>query len=218
MSQDMDQALADFKDMLERENEPLHPDLEPYMENMSGGLRMLRHPLVYQVPFWNNGSANFQYEHKKKAVEQALDDRNYSRVVFLHERPYRLEAFINIQRKLSNEQYAELLADIWIDTENQHAYLQEWKMLLSASRLRREYMMTDEDKEALKALPTLVTVYRGCQRGLNENGLSWTLDKDKAEFFAHRFRQQGIILERQVRKTDIVALLTGRGENEVILL
>jgi hypothetical protein len=91
-------------------------------------------------------------------------------------------------------------------------------MLLSASRLRREYMMTDEDKQAFNALPEVVTVYRGCQKGLNENGLSWTTDKDKAEFFAHRFRKQGIILKRQVRKSEIVAMLTGRGESEVIVL
>lgn len=218
MTQDTDQVLADFKAMLERANEPLHPDLEPYMEDMSGGLRMLRHPLVYQVPFWSNGSANLQYEHKKKAVEQALDDRNYNRVVFLHERPYRLEAFIHLVRSLNDVEYWRLLSDIWIDTENQHAYLQEWRALLKSDRECREEMMSDEDKVAFSALPTLVTVYRGCQKGLNENGLSWTTDRNKAEFFAHRFRKQGMVLERQVRKSEIVAMLTGRGESEVIVL
>jgi hypothetical protein len=51
---------------------------------------------------------------------------------------------------------------------------------------------------------------------LNENGLSWTLDKSKAEFFANRFGKKGIILERKIPKSEIVALLTVRGETEVI--
>jgi hypothetical protein len=54
------------------------------------------------------------------------------------------------------------------------------------------------------------------RKGLNEDGLSWTLDKAKAEFFANRFSKGGIILEREIPKSDIIAVLTGRGESEVI--
>ena len=77
-------------------------------------------------------------------------------------------------------------------------------------------MMDEEDDNILRSLPELVTIYRGCQKGINENGLSWSLDKSKAEFFANRFGKKGIILERTVSKNDIVAVLTGRGESEVI--
>jgi hypothetical protein len=83
-------------------------------------------------------------------------------------------------------------------------------------RGNRHYMMNEEDDNILRSLADEVTIYRGCQKGLNENGLSWTLDKSKAEFFANRFGKKGIILERKIPKSEIVALLTVRGETEVI--
>jgi len=202
--------------IIAEQSESLHPDLVPYLEQSSEGWMMLRHPLVYQVPFFSNGSANAYYEQKSKAVEKAIADKNYKQFVWLFERPYRLEAFIKIADKLSDTDYWKLLSDIWIDTENQYAYLKEWKKLLASKRSNRHYMMDEEEDNILRSLPEEVTIYRGCQKGINEDGLSWSLDKSKAEFFANRFGKKGIILERTISKNDIVAVLVGRGESEVI--
>jgi hypothetical protein len=197
-------------------SEPLHSDLIAYMETSDAGWAMLRHPLVYQVPFFSNGSANAYYKQKRKAVEEALEKKNYKQFVWLFERPYRVEAFIKIADQLNDTDYWRLLSDIWIDTENQYAYLKEWKKLLSSKRSNRHYMMDEEEDNILRSLADEVTIYRGCQKGLNEDGLSWSLDKSKAKFFANRFGKKGIILERKIPKSDIVAVLLGRGESEVI--
>jgi len=202
--------------IIAEQNETLHPDLVPYLEQSSEGWLMLRHPLVYQVPFFSNGSANAYYEQKRIAVEKATADKNYKQFVWLFERPYRVEAFIKIADKLSDTEYWRLLSDVWIDTENQYAYLNEWKKLLASKRPNRHYMMGEEEDNILRSLSNQVTIYRGCQKGLNEDGLSWTLDKSKAKFFANRFGKKGIILERKVPKSDIMAVLLGRGESEVI--
>ena len=202
--------------IIAEQNETLHPDLVPYLEQSGEGWMMLRHPLVYQVPFFSNGSANAYYEQKRNAVEKATGDKNYKQFVWLFERPYRVEAFIKIADKLSDTDYWRLLSDVWIDTENQYAYINAWKKLLASKRSNRHYMMTEEEDNTLRSLPAKVTIYRGCQKGINEDGLSWTLDKSKAEFFANRFGKKGIILERTVSKNDIVAVLLGRGESEVI--
>jgi hypothetical protein len=202
--------------MVAEYSEPLNADLVPYLEISDAGWNMLRHPLVYQVPFFSNGSANAYYAQKKKAVEQALEKKNYKQFVWLFERPYRVEAFIKIADQLSDTDYWRVLSDVWIDTENQYAYLKEWKKLLSSKRPNRHYMMVEEEDNILRSLNDEVTVYRGCQKGLNEDGLSWTLDKSKAKFFANRFGKKGIILERRIPKSDIVAVLMGRGESEVI--
>jgi len=195
--------------------EELHPDLQPYLEEGAIGLQ-LRHPLVYLVPLWGNGHANALYEHKVKGVKDALANNKYSSYIFLHERPYRLDAFTLIQSKLSDTQYWSLLSDIWTDTENQWQGLNKWKQLLSSNRPSRHYMMNEEEFNLLQSLPDEVTIYRGCQAGINENGLSWTLNKKKAEFFANRFGKEGIILERKIPKSNIIAFLNGRGESEVI--
>jgi hypothetical protein len=168
------------------------------------------------VPFRSNGSANAQYAEKLKALKEAVGSWKWSEYVFLHERPYRVAAFKDIQKQLGDPTYWQLLTQIWVDTENQYAYLKDWKKLLASDRGDRHDMMNDEDRQALRSLPDEVTIYRGCQKGLNENGLSWTLDKSKAEFFANRFGKKGIILERKISKSEIVALLTVRGETEII--
>jgi hypothetical protein len=177
---------------------------------------MLRHPLVYQVPFFSNGSANAYYEQKRNAVEKATGDKNYKQFVWLFERPYRVEAFIKIADKLSDTDYWKLLSDVWIDTENQYAYLKEWKRLLTSKRSNCHYMMTEEEDNLLRSLADEVTIYRGCQKGINEKGLSWTLDKSIAEFFANRLGKKGIVLEKKISKSNIIAVFTGRGESEVI--
>jgi hypothetical protein len=202
--------------MVAEHSEPLNPALIPYLETSDAGWSMLRHPLVYQVPFFSNGSANAYYEQKRKASEQALEKKNYKEFVWLFERPYRVEAFIKIADKLSDTDYWKLLSDIWIDTENQYAYLKEWKKLLGSKRSSRHYLMDEDEDNLLRSLSNEVTIYRGCQKGLNESGLSWTLDKSKAQFFANRFGKKGIILERKIPRSDIVAVLLGRGESEVI--
>jgi hypothetical protein len=216
----MSQSIPNLDAVLEyakvmASNEELHPDLQPYLEEGAIGPQ-LRHPLVYLVPLWGNGHANALYEQKVKAVKNALANQKYSSYIFLHERPYRLNAFTLIQSKLSDTQYWSLLSDIWTDTENQWQGLDNWKQLLSSKRPSRHYLMNEEEFNLLQSLPENVVIYRGCQPKVNENGLSWTLNKKKAEFFANRFGKKGIILERTISKNDIVAVLLGRGESEVI--
>lgn len=202
-------------DLLQKTSEPLHPDLLPYVEEGVLG-KQLRHPLVYQVPLWTNGHANAYYLQKKADLIEAVLKRNYNQIVYLHERPYRLEAFTKIANDLPDEKYWSLLSSIWTDTENQWQNLEIWKQLLSSNRSSRNYFSGEEGDNLLRSLPEEVTIYRGCQPGLNENGLSWTLNKDKAKFFANRFGKEGIILEKKISKTEIIAVLLGRGESEVI--
>ena len=208
---------AKLLEAIERQHEPLHPDLVPYYEEDS--FAMLRHPLVYQVPFFSGGQANYQYEVKKKLVEEALEKKNYQQVIWLHERPYRLEAFKEIQEHLSNRQYWSLLGQIWVDTENAWAHLDLWRELFSSDRANREEWLMDWDEQmAYAGLPETVTVYRGYQPGLNKDGISWTIKREKAEWFATRFGNKGKVLEKKVAKRDIIAVFTGRNEYEVVII
>ena len=196
-------------------NEDLHPDLVPYVSEGVLG-KQLRHPLVYQFGMRGNGWANAYYLQKVGDVQKALQNKKYDSFVWLHERPYRIEAFQEIEHLLSDTAYWKLLADIWTDTENQWQNYEEWKDLIGAERGSRHYLMNEEEFNLLQSLSDEVTIYRGCQKGINENGLSWTLDKSKAEFFANRLGKKGIVLEKKISKSDIIAVFTGRNESEVI--
>ena len=195
--------------------EDLHPDLVPYVSDGPLG-KQLRHPLVYQIGMWGNGLANAYYLQKISDAKKALLNKKYDSYVWLHERPYRIEAFQEIQHLLSDTAYWKLLADIWTDTENHWQNYEEWKELIGSERGSRHYLMNEEDDQILRSLPDEVIIYRGCQKGINENGLSWTLDKSKAEFFAKRLGKDGIVLEKKISKLDIIAVFTGRNEAEVI--
>ena len=196
-------------------SEELIPELQPYLEDGVLGAQ-IRHPLVYQVPLWSNGSANRMYFQKKAEIKTALKDKAWSRFIFLHERPYRLQAFLEIKDQLKDTQYWVLLADTWIDTENAWENKDKWRKLFDSTRPYSNYLMNEEEYNAMRSLPQMVTIYRGSTIK-NDKGLSWTLSKEKAEFFAQRFDRKGKVHEKQVNKDQILALFFGRGESEVIL-
>ena len=199
-------------------SEELHPDLLPYVEESEFG-KMLRHPLHYEVPWiFSNAMANRRYEEKLKMVQKAIDSQNWKQYVWLHERPYRVDAFKEIQELLEDSEYWHLLGQIWTDTENGWANLEDWKKLFSSRRPKRSYLMDWDEQMALDSLADRVTIYRGCQKGLNENGISWTLKRDKAEWFATRFGKDGKVLEMRINKSRILAVFTGRNEFEVVIV
>jgi hypothetical protein len=199
-------------------NEELHPDLLPYVEESEFG-KMLRHPLHYEVPWiFSNAMANRRYEEKLKMVQKAIDSQDWQKYVWLHERPYRIDAFKEVQDFLEDSEYWRLLGQIWTDTENGWANLDDWKELLGSDRAKRNYLMDWDEQMAHESLADTVTVYRGCQKGLNENGISWTFKYEKAQWFATRLGKEGIVLEKQVPKRDIIAVFTGRNEFEAVIL
>ena len=75
-----------------------------------------------------------------------------------------------------------------------------------------------DEQLAHQSLADTVTVYRGCQKGINEDGISWTLKRDKAEWFATRFGKEGKVLEMSINKEKIVAVFTGRNEFEAVIV
>lgn len=196
----------------------LHPDLEPWVFDTSMG-RMLKHPLVFQLGIDAPTiveTVNEHYEAKKQALKDAAKEGNWFRFVILHERPYRIEALEMVPR--SAEDYWTLVRDAWMDTEFPSQMMDNWIDILDHPDAHQ--MMDDEERAVFDALPDLITVFRGYE-GEGEDGLSWTLSRERAEWFAARW--QGIhgepqVVERLVPKTRVVAYLNGRSEQEVIVL
>lgn len=200
----------------------LHPDLEPYLYEEDSGIVMLKHPLVYSIFHHEqmNGQVNKQYEAKMEAIQQAVLESRWESYIWLHERPYRIEAFDNIQHRLDDKSYWSFLSQIWIDTENMWQNAEDWEFLLSSPRPgRKEHFMEEDDVKKLDTLDPQFTVFRGTCYGL-PLGLSWTLDKEKAAWFALRFRRDTppIVVRGTVAKDDVIAYLGGRGENEIVTL
>ena len=214
----MEFAEAQMKDLLE----PLHPDLVPWVEHNAEGA-MLRHPLVFQVPLFSNGKANRIYEQKLLQIANLIalnTEESRARTIWLTERPYRLNQFLSQAIFLSDAGFWKTLKEVWVDTENAWQNIETWSALFNSTRGSRENLMDAQELEVFNLLEDEVEVYRGCKAGLNENGISWTLDLSKAVWFSKRLHQEGegtIVLNKIVKKSEILALFLGRGEQEVIL-
>jgi hypothetical protein len=188
--------------------------------------RMLKHPLVFSMMLtpMEYGLLNKQYEAKLKARDEAFDKNKWGSYVFLHERPYRLRAFAEAADFMSDREYWELLSSIWTDTENLWQNQEEWAKLLAEPREgRRKYFMDAEERRKFKALPEQITVFRGYTTSHEDGhlGHSWTLSRTRAEWFARRFLhregEEPRLAIGHVRKRDVVGLLEGRAEQELVI-
>ena len=201
------------------EQEPLLEELVPYISELENGMQVLRHPLVYSIPHLPalNAQCNMSYKMKKKALDACLTEHNYSQYIWLHERPYRLQAFLEIEDELGCN-YWKLLSDVWVDSENIYQCVDDWCLALSVKKPNQYTFMNKAEYEAFCKLPEHLTIYRGYVK--NPAGLSWTLDKDKAQWFAKRFSSrfgEGRITSKQITKDKVFAYLSRRSEEEIII-
>lgn len=201
---------------LMHKKEPLHPELEACIEK-NDAFVSIKHPLVFSVLHVPelNAMMNRSLAHKQEALEKAVADRNWSRAIFLHEKPYRVHAFQQIARMLSDKEYFELLGDVWTDIENHWQWKDEMKVLVRARPAEaRRHMTRTADRKFMESLPDEIVVYRGHQKK-NAQGLSWTLCQHKAWWFARRLGQTPVVTQGIVSKADVWAVFLGRGEWEI---
>lgn len=181
----------------------------------------IKHPLVFSIMHLPqmNDVMNKSLEKKKEARDRAYDEENWHSYVFLHERAYRLNAFANIADKMDPASYWEVLGGIWTDSENVWENEQEWEEFLSSETPERSRLMEDEEREALAKLPETLTIHRGYTLPHRKLGMSWTLERERAEWFARRFQRDEAaqVVTATVKKADVLAHFTGRGEAEIVV-
>ena len=201
--------------------EELHPDLAPYlMEGRSGPA--LNHPLVFSMFHTDqmNAWANEQYRRKLDAMAQADAACHYHSYIWLHERPYRVEALQRIASRLCNSDFWDMVSAVWQDSENVWQHRTTWRNLWMSKMPGREMAMDEQEREQFGALPEMLTIYRGVKLRSAIRGLSWTLSRKKAEHFANRLvmkRQHPMVLACEVPKADTIAYLSGRQEAEIVV-
>jgi hypothetical protein len=120
--------------------------------------------------------------------------------------------------KFIMENKPTIFCDIWDDLESNLIWIYKsiWIDMLTSIKDNNICIMYEEDKKKWDELPKKFRIYRG---SAYEDGLSWTLSREKAEWFRDRFCDQDAkVWKRYVKKSDCVAYLNGRGEQEIIYL
>lgn len=117
-------------------------------------------------------------------------------------------------KNLSRSVLLRMLPRLWVASDpddSKPEYLELWHQAF----IKRGKIVTDG-----KPLPQAKTMYRG-QVG-NTLGISWTLDRSVAEKFAKTGGGRGVVrggkvLKRKFNRHAVLAYLTSRGEQEVII-
>ncbi len=83
-------------------------------------------------------------------------------------------------------------------------------------------LLMPDDLIFYNSLPETFEAYRGTDANAqHKDGLSWTIDREVAEAFAHGHRvllnKNPIILTATINKRDIVGAYNGRNEHEIVL-
>lgn len=165
-----------------------------------------------------------EWELYKKIIRASLHKCETVFDVFsLVTMPYHFEFLKAVMPFLSLKDFSELFRDIWVYGEgtNQTSIFTKKELTELFSSCDPEYLMDEEELEVFRNLPLELTIYRGVnqRRKSNVRVFSWTLSKDKAEWFSRRPTEpgliRGVVYQANIKKEHIFAYFAR--EQEIIV-
>ena len=211
--------------------EPLRRDLRKYVIPFEGSLAssiygMFNHPWFIGEVYSLDHCAYIHHmmDQQQHTLVQLNKRRRLREVVMAHVGPYRLQTLAAYTPSMTDRVFWKTLADVWTDSENLWQDKRVIRRLLSNPRPCREEMMTAEERRALKRMPATLTIYRGFNGKGTWRGWSWTISKEKGEWFARRPERpranspsDPTLVEATVKKADVIAYITARNESEIVV-
>lgn len=192
----------------------------------------IKHPFTDSpfVPFKTNdgyGVANIledkdAFKDWKSQMREIINDtESPQQISMLLTKSYKFAFLKYAMEYMSQDDFSEYLSDAWISCEmpNRDPNFTKFQLLGLFKKANPQKLMSEKDYEFFKNLDDEITVYRGVTPYNSDEVkvLSWTLDKEKAEWFAHRFDQEGTVYEARISKADIYAYFSDRNESEIIV-
>lgn len=153
-----------------------------------------------------------------------IEAKDWDGVISAFGRNWGLDVFSIIHPELSDAHYWRALAEVWEMMERPGRAASRFKRFLASPRPQREQMMTERDRITLAAMPSVIHVFRGSSgRRQWATGWSWTIDRERAEWFATRlprFSRTPLLTIGVVAKDDVFAYFgkppDHRGEDEIV--
>jgi hypothetical protein len=138
------------------------------------------------------------------------------------------QVFLSLKPILKRKLYWETLREAYTMSDNLFIYRHDLKAAFISKEENRDFLMSKKEIKILKNLPDKVKIYRGVTTDeieSNDFGLSWSLNREVAEFFAFKYRRNydtssslKTVVELEVDKNEIIAYFHDRGEEEIIYL
>ncbi len=207
-------------DLMQRP-EALCNDLIPHLTDGPFG-KMIHHPLLIDHLFDETKCAlvNKRYMMKKDRLEEMIAERSWGSVLGLTERPYRINALLDLmERGLCDDpaEYWKQVGWVWTDSENIYECADDWTYIWEQDIGDRHLVMDADDRAVLASLPSVVTIWRGVPNPGTRLGMSWTIDEAKAKWFADRWQGNGSVVEKTIKRENIIAYFSNRSESEVVI-
>lgn len=220
--QELDRHLQKIAE-LQRTPETLLSELEGYREYEGDPvLDGIYHPLcqcrIDREGYF--GYVNYVYRQNQERLNEYRQKKDFSGAVGCYEKPFLLDGFVEEMHYADDKSYWTTLRSTWTACEFPSTNRELFLTLFNSPRPCREYLMDDGERKALKKLPDRLEIFRGFA-GSRGKGLSWTLDRDKAEWFARRFHvvhgKPPMLLEGTCKKSDAFAYFMSRNESEIVV-
>lgn len=205
-------------------DEPLRKKHMKYVIKRPHKPTMLVHPYLPVMPINLDRCAHINQDIANLEAEAAelLQKGDVYEFVLCHTPPFRVAAFRRALRtlgtRIKDEDYWETLRMVYGTIEYPSGHSHTMRRLFASRRKKRELFMFPEERDLFHRLPETLTVYRGYSR-YDGAGMSWTLDRRVADWFAHRRPDWGQprVITGVVRREDVLALLASGGEAEVLV-
>lgn len=154
-----------------------------------------------------------EYEKRINAAETVLE------VYCIIRKSYKLAFCKHIWRYLDEKDRGTLLADAWTRSEfpSRDVNVSINEICRMFRTAQKEKLMDGAEFSTYESLPEQIKIYRGEQFGGNRKGLSWTMDRNIAEWFAKRFQKNGYVKSGMAYKDDILAYFNCRNEKEIVI-
>jgi hypothetical protein len=222
---DSSAVMSDLESLLQEKQELNGELVESIIE--SKGMLFIQHPLLTTLYCEQlNAFYNRSLEQQKESIAEALEKNDLEQVIFLHSRPFRMNALIEMvtlaaNRRRDVDQIARLILSTWVDAEWPGAadkdVLSLWLTMFN------QYVRDSElGRKAREHVPE--QLFRGTigyEIKHRRLGLSWTASKERAIWFATRsvqyFGGVPIVYSVQPKREEILAIYCDRSEDEFIL-
>jgi hypothetical protein len=180
-----------------------------------GGVQVIQLPdegmLVLDTPEKVKKALDFRYQVLERA-------KSIPELFYWITKPNRLQIFEFMMRvyTFTEEDYNEILKDIWLATEFPHQ-MPIPRIISLFEQAKIDLLMTEEEVKIYKDLPESVTIFRGLQDNRAKlRGLSWTTKREVAEWFAKRWKK-GTLYQAEINKKHIFMFTNERSEYECVV-
>jgi hypothetical protein len=138
------------------------------------------------------------------------------------------QVFLSLKPILKGKLYWETLREAYTMSDNLFIYRFDLRAAFMSEEENRDSLMLKKEKMIFNNLPDKVKIYRGVTTDeieSNNFGLSWSLRREVAEFFAFKYCRNydtvsslKTVIELEVDKNEIIAYFQDRKEEEIIYL